>query len=130
MGSAAAFCLLMNAENTPALSEQVTASQLEHCPQGSPGWKEASPGHTVFNDQPAWSHRLRTSWPAAEPLLLLGLHIGKSLCAMLGTEAMVSVNCEIMAASPLVIQWAGFPTAEARRTLEDQWLLMSLVSTR
>lgn len=60
MGSASAFCMLMNAENAPALSEQVTASQPEHCSQGSPGWKEACPGHTVFNDQPAWSPGLRT----------------------------------------------------------------------
>lgn len=107
MGCASAFCLPMNAENAPALSEQVTASQPEHCPRGSPGWKEACPGHTVSNDQPAWSPGLRTYWAMAEPLLLLGLHIWKSLCAMLGAEAMVSVNCEIMAASHLVIQWAG-----------------------
>ena len=36
---------------------------------------------------------------------------------------MVSINCNIMTISPLVIQLAIFPTAAARRTLEEQWPL-------
>lgn len=48
---------------------------------------------------------------------------------MPGTQAMLSGNCEIMATCHWVIQPTVFPTAEARKLLEEQWTLVPLVST-
>lgn len=48
---------------------------------------------------------------------------------MPGAQAMVSINCDIMATCHLVVQLTVFLTAEARKILEEQWPLVSLVST-